>query len=76
MGSRDPVFKSERMSRRDLANMAGMPWTACSPQVVNGRRCMVLGLEGMRVRVVVADGAVHMDGAEHAVDYVLFWIRS
>ena len=73
---KDPVFKSERITEEEVTHRASIPWSVSSPQTVNGSQCLVLELDGMRVRLVALKNAICIDGAEQSVDYVLFWIRS
>lgn len=74
----DPVLRRVELTDTDVSRIAGVPWTVGETQVVDLRRCLILEVDGHRVRVTPPRGgrAVVMDGAERAVEYVLFWIRS
>lgn len=73
----DPVLKRVELTSRDLARIPGVPWAVSAAQVVNDRQCLILEIDGQRVRLMRGGRtAVTMDGPVPAVEYVLFWIQS
>lgn len=73
----DPVLQRVKLSDRDISRIPDIPWNTRLTQVVNGKECLVLEIDGQRIRLLLNDNkSVTMDGPENAVDYVMFWIRS
>lgn len=73
----DPPFRAEKITARELARIPDIPWACSIPQTVNGARRLVLQIDGNRIRLTARkDGTAIIDGAYHAVEYVLFWLRS
>lgn len=72
----DPVLATVGLTAQDIERITSMPWHVNAQQVVDGKQCLVLEIDGHRVRLLTRGDEVTMDGARRAVQFVMFWIRS